>query len=96
MPGVMYMVIETYREGPDPVYERAATRGRMLPDGLEYVDSWVEEATRSRCFQVMRANDRTLLDEWMERWNDIVSFEVVEVVSSAAASSAYRPTLPRG
>jgi hypothetical protein len=90
MPGVMFMVIETYREGPDPVYKRAATRGRMLPDGLEYVDSWVDEATRTRCFQVMRANDRALLDVWMHRWSDIVSFEVVEVVSSAEASGEHR------
>ena len=85
----MYMVIETYLDGPDPVYERAAARGRLLPDGVDYLDSWVEEATRGRCFQLMRATERALLEIWMQRWSDIVSFEVVEVVPSAEVSSAY-------
>lgn len=49
----------------------------------------VEEATRGRCFQLMRATERSLLEIWMQRWSDIVSFEVVEVVPSAEVSSAY-------
>ncbi|MEM9515546.1 MAG: DUF3303 family protein [Actinomycetota bacterium] len=87
---MLYIVIETYLDGPKPVYERFAAKGRMLPDGLEYVDSWVDAATHSRCFQLMRAEQRDVLDVWIRRWSDIVAFEVVEVVSSSDASRAYR------
>lgn len=91
---VLLMVVETYLHGPDPVYERAATMGRMLPPGLDYLDSWVEAGTRRRCFQLMRTDDPALVDVWMERWSDLVAFEVVEVVSSGEASSAYGGVRP--
>ena len=38
-----YMVIERFVHGARPVYERAAEQGRMLPRGLVYVDSWIDE-----------------------------------------------------
>ncbi len=87
MAAVLYMVIETYRKGAAPVYERAAERGRMLPEGLEYVDSWVDERALDRCFQLMRTEDRSLFDEWIAAWDDLVEFEVVPVVGSAAAAA---------
>jgi len=87
MAAVLYMVIETFKQGPDPVYERAATRGRMLPAGLEYVDSWVEEAGRERCWQLMRTDDASLFDEWLAAWSDLAEFEVVPVIGSAAAAA---------
>ena len=84
---MLYMVIEKYRHGPGPVYQRAAERGRMLPDGLRYVDSWVVDDDRlDRCFQLMEADDPGLLDIWQSRWADLTDFEVVPVVKSAEAA----------
>lgn len=85
---VRYMVIETYLLGPKPVYERFAERGRMLPEGLYYVDSWMETAGRDRCFQLMETDDPALFEQWTRRWSDLVEFEIVPVVSSAEAASA--------
>ena len=81
-----YMVIETYLHGPEPVYARAAAEGRLLPEGLDYVESWVEADGLSRCFQLMETETPELLDEWIARWSDLVAFEVVPVVSSAEAA----------
>ena len=81
-----YMVIETFLHGPKPVYERLAAQGRMLPDGLRYIDSWVSEDL-SRCWQVMETDDPSLLDRWIARSSDIVAFEVVPVVDSSEAAS---------
>jgi Domain of unknown function (DUF3303) len=78
------MVVERFTQGPGPVYERAAEQGRLLPDGLAYVDSWVDERL-GRCFQLMETDDPTLFDEWTARWSDLAEFEVVPVVSSAEA-----------
>jgi hypothetical protein len=79
------MVIETFVRGARPVYERAAENGRMLPPGLRYVDSWVGERL-DRCFQLMETEDPSLLDRWMTRWSDLVSFEVVPLIGSAEAA----------
>ena len=79
------MVIERFVGGAGPVYERAAERGRLLPDGLEYVDSWVDKQL-DRCFQLMETDDPSLFDERITRWSDLAEFEVVPVLSSAEAS----------
>jgi hypothetical protein len=81
-----YMVIETFRRGARPVYERAREHGRMLPDGLRYVDSWVEPGL-GRCFQLMETDDPALFDRWTERWDDLAEFEIVPVVASAEAAT---------
>jgi hypothetical protein len=83
---VRYMVVERYMKGPEPVYRRAADHGRMLPDGLAYVESWVDERL-DRCFQLMETDDAGLFAEWIARWDDLVEFEVVPVLSSAEAAS---------
>jgi hypothetical protein len=83
---MLYMVVERFMHGARPVYERAAERGRLLPDGLVYVDSWVDERLH-RCFQLMETEDPGLLDEWTARWSDLAEFEVVPVISSAAAAA---------
>ena len=54
----------------------------LHPDGLRYVSSWVDEPTMSRCFQLMEADDLSLLQDWASRWDDLVEFEFVPVVSS--------------
>jgi hypothetical protein len=79
------MVVERYIAGPGPVYARAAERGRMLPDGLRYVDSWIVE-TLDCCFQLMETDDPSLLDVWTARWDDVVSFAVHPVIGSAEAA----------
>ena len=85
-----YLVIERYPRGPGPVYERFQARGRMLPDGLTYLASWVE-VSGARCFQLMETADRSSLDDWAARWNDLVDFEIVEVVDSAEAAARFGP-----
>jgi hypothetical protein len=81
------MVIETYRSGPGPVYARAAAHGRMLPDGLRFIDSWVDAERLDRCFQLMETEDRATFEPWVAAWADLVDFEIVPVVDSAAAAS---------
>jgi hypothetical protein len=83
---MLFMVIERFRNGrPHPVYARAREQGRLLPEGLRYVDSWVA-ADFARCFQLMDCDDITLLMSWVANWTDLVDFEVVPVAPSAAAS----------
>ena len=79
---MLYMVIETFREGAkDKVYARYQAKGRMLPEGLEYVDSWLEENGK-RCFQLMRTEDPKLFRLWTERWDDLVQFEIIPLLES--------------
>ena len=80
------MVIETFLRGAAPVYQRAAERGRMLPAGLSYVDSWVDYRL-DRCFQLMETDEPGLFEEWTEAWSDLVGFEIVPLVGSAEAAA---------
>ncbi len=82
-----YMVIETYRRGAAAVYEQAAKRGRMLPEGLNYLESWVDASRFDRCFQLMETDRPQLFEEWTSRWSDLVDFEIVPVISSAEAAA---------
>lgn len=90
---MQYLIIEHFRDGdPLPVYRRFRDRGRLAPDGLQYVASWVTEDL-TRCYQVMECEDRQLLDQWIANWNDIVEFEVIPAMTSAAAAAAVAPRL---
>jgi hypothetical protein len=92
-----YMVIEHYTSGPGPVYQRAAERGRMLPDGLRYIDSWVVDDDKlDTCFQLMEADDPSLFDVWLDNWRDLGSFEVFPVLDSATAAARVGVTWPGG
>ena len=83
-----YMVIETYTSGAAPVYRRAAERGRLLPPGLRYLDSWVvDDHALDRCFQLMETDDPTLLDVWFGAWSDLAMFEVHPVIDSVEAAA---------
>jgi hypothetical protein len=87
------MIIEHFRDGdPVPVYRRFRERGRMAPDGLTYVASWVTDDL-ARCYQVMECDDRRLLDAWMANWSDVTDFEVIPVMTSAEAAAAVAPRL---
>jgi len=84
---MQYMVIERYKQGdPVPVYRRFRERGRMLPDGLVYVTSYVTESMTT-CYQLMETEDRSLLEVWIGRWSDLVDFEVHAVLTSAEAAA---------
>ncbi|MDX6593801.1 MAG: hypothetical protein QOJ13_2997 [Gaiellales bacterium] len=80
-----YMVIETFVADPSAIYKRARERGRMLPEGLDYIESWVDESL-GRCFQLMETDDPSLFEQWQEQWADLTRFDVVPVLSSAQAS----------
>jgi hypothetical protein len=87
-----YMVIEHFRGGnAKPVYERFREHGRMAPDGLVYLASWVDE-NLTRCWQVMETDDPILLEDWMSQWRDLVDFEVHPVLGSAEAAERVLPT----
>ena len=80
---MLFMVVERFKPGRvSEVYARFRERGRMLPDGLEYLNSWVD-VERTRCFQLMETGDRGVLEKWMENWKDLIDFEVFPVVPSA-------------
>ena len=90
---MLYMVVEHFRnDDPVPVYRRFRDRGRLAPDGLQYVSSWVDEEL-ARCFQLMETSERRLLDEWIAHWNDIVNFEVYPVITSKQAADAVASRL---
>jgi Protein of unknown function (DUF3303) len=80
------MIVETYKNrDPLPVYRRFRDHGRLAPEGLRYVSSWVDE-TLERCFQLMESDERELIDEWIAQWSDLVDFEVYAVVTSSEAA----------
>jgi hypothetical protein len=90
---MLFMVVERFREGHvHDVYRRFRDRGRLAPEGLAYVSSWVDLEFR-RCFQVMEADDESLVHEWIARWEDLVEFEVVPVRTSAEAAVLIAPEL---
>ena len=91
---MLYMVIEHFRDGDAvPVYRRFRDEGRLAPEGLSYVASWVTRDLR-HCYQVMECSDPALLEAWMARWSDLVQFEVIPVVTSPEASAAVAHLLP--
>ena len=79
------MIIERFHSGRvRELYSRFAEKGRMLPDGVTYIDSWIDESV-TICYQLMEAESRDLLDEWIQHWKDLADFEIVPVISSAEA-----------
>ena len=87
------MVVERFKSGdPVPVYRRFRDRGRLAPDGLVYVSSWVD-VNLQRCYQLMETDDPQLLQQWIAQWSDIVDFEVIPVITSAEAAARVDPRL---
>ena len=93
MPKTLYMVVEHFKDNDAlPVYRRFREHGRMAPDGLTYVSSWVDDQYQ-RCYQLMETHDRGSLDQWMARWTDLVEFEVYPVMPSKEAAEKIAPRL---
>jgi uncharacterized protein DUF3303 len=89
----LYMVIENFKNGDAvPVYRRFRDRGRLAPEGLSYISSWVNDQL-DRCYQLMETEDRALLDRWIANWSDLVDFEVHPVITSKEATEKIGPRL---
>jgi hypothetical protein len=90
---LLYMVVEHFKnEDPVPVYRRFGDQGRLAPDGLHYLSSWVDERLHL-CFQLMETHDPELINEWIGNWDDIVRFEIHPVISSDEAAKRVAPHL---
>ena len=90
---MLYMIVEHFKnKDAVPVYRRFRDRGRLAPEGLTYVSSWVDEKLE-RCFQLMETDNRALLDQWMASWQDLVDFEVYPLMSSEEAAAKIAPRL---
>ena len=89
---MLFMIVEKFKSGDAAaaVYERFREKGRLAPAGVEYISSWVDEEFR-KCFQLMETSDRELLDEWISNWDDLVDFEVYQVMTSEQAAEKIRP-----
>jgi len=74
-----FMIIEKYKPGCfEAVYERYNLKGRMLPKGLHYLDSWISKDNHT-CFQLMESNNPELLSKWFSNWEDLIDFEIYPI-----------------
>ncbi len=90
---MLFMVIEKFKDGDaKPIYQRFLEKGRMMPEGLIYKESWIE-ANFNRCFQLMECDDASLLQEWILQWRDLMEFEIVPVVESKKTSDVVKKFL---
>ena len=80
---MLYMVVERFKEGAAPaIYQRFREKGRMMPEGLEYVSSWIDHNLKT-CWQVMETAEFVLIERWVDNWKDLMDFEIVPVRTSA-------------
>lgn len=87
------MVIERFKNrDAKAVYRRYQQKGRMLPEGLSYVQSWVDTSFE-RCFQLMQCDDPRLFEQWVNEWQDLIDFELIPVVTSNEAAEAITAML---
>jgi len=78
---MLYMVIENFKDAP-AIYQRLREKGRLMPEGLEYVLSWIDVDLKT-CWQLMRAEDESLFQSWTDNWKDLMDFKIVAVRTSA-------------
>jgi Domain of unknown function (DUF3303) len=89
---MLYMVIERFKKPAEEIYRRARDKGRMMPEGLEYVSSWVD-LDFNVCYQLMQTDDKSLFALWIDNWKDLVEFEIIPVRTSQEAMEIIRPKL---
>lgn len=83
------MIIERFKPGKlEAIYERFDRNGRMLPDGLLYLDSWVDNEL-STCYQIMESESVKLVEDWIQSWSDLVDFEIIPVLNSLEAREMH-------
>ena len=84
---MQYMIIEKFHTGQvKALYERFDKYGRMLPEGVNYINSWIDEQI-STCYQVMESDSDEKIHQWIRLWNDLADFEVIPVIRSAEAKA---------
>jgi hypothetical protein len=88
---MLYMVIEQFKDAPE-IYRRFREKGRMMPDGLNYISSWIDTDLKV-CYQLMETEDPALFSGWTENWDDLMEFKIVPVRTSA--ETAAIPEQPR-
>ena len=82
---MLYMVIEKFHAGKvKDLYKRFTEKGRLMPEGLNYINSWINEEVNC-CYQVMETNEIEKLHTWIDHWNDLADFEIIPVLTSAQA-----------
>ncbi|MES1221065.1 MAG: DUF3303 family protein [Bacteroidota bacterium] len=82
---MLYMIIEKFHPGKvKNLYQRFDKKGRLMPEGLNYINSWIDESV-STCYQVMEADKIEKIYEWISNWNDLADFEIIPVLTSAQA-----------
>jgi hypothetical protein len=82
---MLYMVVERFKEGAAPeIYRRLRDKGRMMPEGLEYLSSWIDLDFKT-CYQLMRTEEESLFRRWTDAWSDLMEFEIAPVCTSAEA-----------
>jgi hypothetical protein len=80
---MLYMVYERFKEGAVPeIYRRLREKGRMMPEGLDYVSSWID-LDLTKCYQLMQTEDASIFPRWIQHWKDLMDFEIVPVRTSA-------------
>ena len=88
---MLYMVVEHFKDAP-AIYRRLREKGRLMPEGLEYVSSWIDVDLKI-CWQLMRTDNESLLQVWTENWKDLMDFQVVPVRTSAEVREAMEKEL---
>ena len=90
---MLFMVVERFKDGKaKEIYRRFQEKGRMMPEGLKYLNSWVE-VNFDRCFQLIECDDLCLLQEWILQWQDLAEFEIIPVLSSTETAGIINRTL---
>jgi hypothetical protein len=87
---MLYMVVERFKNAP-AIYQRLREKGRMMPDGLEYVSSWIDHDFKV-CYQLMQTNDFALFDRWTRNWSDLMEFKIAPVRTSAETAAILEQT----
>ena len=84
---MLYMVIEHFKEGAvQEIYRRFQQQGRMMPDGLKYVSSWIDTGL-TVCYQLMETEDTALFPRWIQNWEDLMQFKIIPVRTSAETAT---------
>ncbi|HQU82738.1 MAG TPA: DUF3303 family protein [Pyrinomonadaceae bacterium] len=80
---MLYMVVETFKDGAE-IYRRFREKGRMMPEGLNYVSSWIQTDFK-KCYQLMETENFALFADWAANWEDLMDFEIFPVMTSSEA-----------